>query len=624
MKLPVKFTTALWAYCATFALGSYEMLLDTAKFMLNVWRNNRFAVVRLACGLGKSTVAVCLIASQASRKNRFILVCRDRATVREKAATIGALMGGLNHVGIVWGWNADECHTLCSDKGRTYKKCLRGEWSRTCSICVQNDKCNYFLSQRNLMKPVVVTTASSFLSMCERGQDFSKANVIIDEDLSTFAGVGYSAEELRKIDAFFSMSSDPMTAGAVSRILPLVNLEELRCGCTGDSSDIHYYKSSSRFGRGFFSAITDYARKNSRYLEANGLDELVFGFILFFRTTDSCVASYASVVRNNTVEILKNRLSLAKFTSCKRLMLLDGSAGYSMNDLGAELPVFTCNELGWKHLRGHLNLHVVIANPTQSRIASNTEMAMGMLLSTGSELFGSILWEGKAVLVPHNVRLKSEALADNAITRLHSAMPTAEIVKAPAWSLRGTNDYGHCDTAFLVSAGTFTTVVHAGLCACLRTGTDLPISRLMNADGSPRMHKGRFVEPSVQDAYARNSVAAIYQAIGRTAIRNGGDATVFLAIPSPEWLVALYSLRPFNLDGVQGANRQTESTFRGVVLLMAEPPGTRFGKSAVAAIMGYTGTNAWRDKGKSILYLLKGIYQEDPGDNRYITKTGVS
>ena len=154
--------------------------------------------------------------------------------------------------------------------------------------------------------------------------------------------------------------------------------------------------------------------------------------------------------------------------------------------------------------------------------------------------------------------------------------------------------------------------------------------------------------PAANQYFALSSLDFIYQAIMRTAARNGQRVEAIVALPEPEWFVALvksvlphvalgytYTLVEPTVEqvleydsGMRVRNEQTKSEDRQAAPalppvffdtdpLMARleqviltPPGTTFSKDDAARFMGYSGKHPWKENKERLTHLLEPFFHD--------------
>jgi hypothetical protein len=600
-------------YCALNSITNLAKIKDTYRFIGTVFSDKRFAIIKTACGLGKSTAAIIHIALNAGSETPFILVVPDRATAKGSAFVIGEL-SGRNKVGLYLGWNEMECSELCGEK-YMFKDCLRSSSRSKCRKCESSVKCAYFLSSEQLTRSAVVTTRQAFIGLCEKNHDFSSHTVIFDEDIMKFCDEFLTFKEIGQLQSVFAGSPDPGIRSLLPNLFPTLKLlPSGHIDAFAKDDYIRYQTLDEKLPPGVLGKVIRFLRKSSNNLGSR--EDLLFRFLLYFRSASLCNASFAYAVDTKGVFIKKDRVDLRKFTNFSKFFVLNASACVSLNEFSSDTPVLHCSDLDKHRQAGTIEVYAVLSHPTKSKRAGN--MFEGCCLL--NNYFDEIAHEGSAMLLPHNISNEDSGgvNADDAEIRIKTIAEDRnvklDIYRLSRGFLRGTNRAQHCTSAFFPSTGLFTSVTDIALHVCLRSREDVPWNRFVDSRGAPLMSGGRFRDKVFQEIYTRKCLSELHQGIFRTGVRCGNDVSVIIAVPSVDWLSILYSLSPFRLCAVTPEDHRHHRLCTAWGALVAMPAGTKLTKKEVAIKLGYTSKTGWKDHKGFILQLLAGHYECKKGN----------
>ncbi len=578
-------------------------ILDTSRVIESVSKTDTQLSVQFPCGVGKSTWAVVHIATSAGQGELYIMVVQNRETVFHAANQLRAIMPP-DDVGVYVGWNSEECVSI-SGKPHDFKDCLRDDNQSACRTCDGRDKCNYHRSRSQLGRNVVVMTRESFLVLCEKGCDFSRRRIICDEALLTFVDEAFSADELDTLHRLFTRYGyDNRLSNLLKSLFPSLSFNAFSGAGRIPDGHIHWCELSKVWDGEIVSRIIRFVKAAGDSLLQS--EALVYRFLLYFRTAAMCGASYAYTYDGKILRVKKDRLDLRNFTACRSMMVLDATAALSLSEFAPTTCIYTCPDLDIYAKQGFAKFYVAVGNPTKTRRVKNIEAGLELMQVHGSEIFAA-----GPVMLPLN-RDCDDAIAhvETGITQCASRHGlSVQIRKISRGLMRGTNAMRDCTSAFMAAAGFFTSIEDIALHACLRQRRDLPWSELRNADGSPRMHHGRFTNSVAQDIYMRKAITELYQGIYRSAIRDGRNVSVVLAVPDAGWLLPLWQLMRFTVVDAAHANPQTVQMFTGLSRLVNMSAGATVTKRDAAACLGYPGVDGWKDHKDMLNGLLAQFFQ---------------
>ncbi len=612
-RLKPAFVKMLKHYCHETGMEVTEKLTACCRILEHVRGREKQSVVMFPCGSGKSTWALVHVAVNASRRTPYLLVLQDRASVFRAAAQLKVLMPP-GSVGIYAGWNSAECKSI-SGHDLKYTDCLRDDPKGACLKCSGKAGCHYHKSRSQLGRNVVLMTRESFLLLCERRQEFERHRIIVDEALLTFADREFSADELDVLHRIFNrFTPGKETAGLLGRLFPPLKFRAYGGMVRTPDDRVRWMDLSGAWDPAVSARIMRFVRAAGAGFREH--EELVLRFLLFMRTAAACGASIAYLFDGGRLMVKKDRLDLRAFTTCAGLTVLDATAAVSLSEFAPDTRIWTCPDLESYALQGKASVYAVVGNATKRRRMKNSAAGLELLARHCADIFAG----GPDMMLPFNRESPYDTypgtprfdLADveKGIAGIAVGRGVvANIRKISRGLMRGTNDFRICTTAFFAASGLFTSVQDCALHACLRLKRDLPLSEVFGADGRPAMHHGRFKNDLVQDIFVRMAVGELHQGLYRTAVRDGRDVAVVIAVPDVGWLVPLRQLMRFEVVDAAHPNAQTVQQFKGLSELMNMEPGASIGKRQAAVTMGYSGDGAWKDHKERIYGLLELFFR---------------
>lgn len=667
--LPVSVEHKLGQYCSYPGIERTDTIRQAARFHEHLFTQYRTGVMETPCGFGKSTWALSHMAAHASPSNRYLYVVETvealyrAADILKKLTDVG--------VGRVHGFNEDTCFKLCGQR-HSWRQCSASAEKSVCRTCAANAKCPFFNRSDEERRPILVMAHNGFIQQLERNTGLlDDANVIVDEDLNGFITHEFSHADLKLLRQYASHVNPDL--GAIFPHSTLAHADllaawELPPGVDTVASRNYVFQDEQATSA--LSAVYDSLRKaagtglkpptvfGEKPGESDRAKDVLFELLNVVRPSKANDAAYAfreahpgpnEQDRDIKYVLKKSRFRLDTERSWRKLWILNASAQLSPTPYPENMGIYTCPDL--KPNSELVALHVVSSNPMGSKRDVNIETA------------GIINW-----LLPHlqhhkrvfvSVNKDAQGLEQVRAQFARARVPP-ELVVRPRGRIKGINDAGDCTLAYLVPMSLFTTVDDCALHAALtlrRTFPDMP--KVFNWYRKPHMPGGRFEVPAMRDYYALSSLDQIYQAIWRTAVRNGQRVEAIIAVPDPEWLVALWQTvmpgfvmgtayqliaKPKPEDstayheGIQAqyqagqidADRLMALTHAPVVFFEADrvmqglqivnaPPGSEFKKTDVGAQFGYSGDQAWKANKKRILSLLSPFFEEG-GTNRMLRR----
>ena len=607
-----------------------QRVLDAARFHEHMYRSKAAGVLESHCGSGKSTWAIAHIALNAREDNRYLYVLETVDALHKAAETLCKLASV--PVGRSHGFNPEKCKELCGAE-HEWRECLPKDPKSACRTCAQNSVCPFHNRAAELKKPIVCMTHEGLIRAIEEDSELLKdANILVDEELKPYTTWDVSLEDLRglrrcvpdvPLDGFLpcgtfacdlELARYGVPDGAdvfASRNYVYRNEQEtaaLGPVCAELRRALAMPMSADPFGGG---VKTDHERAKSTLAE-------LLNFFRPSKAQDAYYAFHEKHGKDGTQYTLKRtRFSLELPRGYSKFWMLNASAQLSPYPYPDNLAVYGCPDLpDNSHL---VKLHVVSGHPMKSKLEENVWLSdvalwLGPRLSPGRH---------KNVLVTTN---KDSELADDIKAKIGKALPGAEIVHMTRGRIKGSNDAGWCTLAFISGMSVFTTIDDCALHAALllrRTFPDQP--DVYSREGMPNMRGGRFAIPAMRQYYALRALDEIYQTVWRTAVRNDKPVEAIIAVPGPEWVLALWrtvmphfdlglaykALTKVEKGKIEAGNDTVEYAFDFAMddaidglRIICSPPGQEFPKRQIAEMLGYTGKNPWKDNHKRILRLI--------------------
>ena len=605
-----------------------QRVLDAARFHEHMYNAKASGVLESPCGSGKSTWALAHIALNAREDNRYLYVLETvdalyrAADMLEKLASVPI---GRSH-----GFNPEKCKALCGAE-RTWRECLPKDPKSACRTCVQNKVCPFHNRAAEQKNPIVCMTHEGLIRAIEEDAELLKgANILVDEELKSYTTWDVSLEDLRQLQRCVPDVS-------LDDFLPysrLANLRELADWDIPDEADVfarrNYVYRNEKETTALGPACSELRRALTMPMGGNpfsvdaqanvdGAKSTLAALLNFFRPSKAQDAFYAFHETHGKdgiqYTLKRTRFSLKVPRGYRKFWMLNASALLSPHPYSDNLPVYGCPDLpDNSHL---VKLHVVSGNPMKSKLEQN------VWLSDVALWLGPRLRPGghKNVLVATN---KESELADDIKAKIEKALPGSLIVHLTRGRIKGVNEAGECTLAFISGMSVFTTIDDCALHAALllrRTFPDQP--DVYSKKGLPNMPNGRFVIPAMRQYYALRALDEIYQTIWRTAVRNDKPVEAIIAVPAPEWVVALWrTVMPhFDLGlayeakaeagKIEAGGKTVEYAFDfavdgaiGGLRIICSPPGQEFEKQQVAEMLGYTGNNPWKENRTRIMRLI--------------------
>ena len=657
--LPAGVEQKLGQYCKYAGIELRDDMRQSARFHEHLFTQHRSGVMETPCGFGKSTWALSHIAAHAKADNRYLYVVETVEAIYRAADMLENLTDA--GVGRVHGFNSEACFKLCGVR-HDWWECGATAKESVCRTCPAHAKCHYFNRAAEERKPILVMTHSGFIQQLERNTGLlDDSNVIIDEDLNSFIMQEFRHSDLVLLQQYASHVNPNLGAFFPhSTLAHVAELQKWRVPAGSDTFASRNYVFRDEKATAALSTLCESLRKaagtglnaptvfGTKPGEQERAHDVLCQLLNVFRSTRANDATYAfkelypkSGEDKGQLKYIvkKSRFNLAIERSWQKLWILNASAQLSPMPYPEHMPVYTCPEL---KSNSHLvRLHVVSANPMGTKLTTNLQAAavIGALmphLRRHQKIFVAVSKDGKGL----------EAVRET----LKQGGVEPELVVRHRGRIKGINDARECTLAYLPALSLFTTIDDCALHAALilrRTYADIPA--VFKEPDILNMARGRITMPAIREYYALTSLDQMYQAIWRTAVRDGKQVEAIVVAPEPEWLVALWKTvmpafvlgdarkivkpKPADIasyhEGTQAQYKagqidtdrlmaltnspvvffEADQVMQGLQIVNA-PPGTEFKKTDVGGQFGYTGDQAWKANKKRILSLLSPFFEE--------------
>ncbi|MBT3191086.1 MAG: hypothetical protein HN341_00875 [Verrucomicrobia bacterium] len=611
-----------------------ERVKQAARFHEHVFTTNRSGVLESPCGAGKSTWAMAHIALNARPDQRYLYVLETVDALYNAAQTLKHLTD--TPVGRVHGFNREKCHQLC-DAWRNWWECGAGSPS-ACHTCTAKAGCVYFNRTTEQTRPILCFTHNGFIRLLEDDSPLlDNANIIVDEGLAPFCTDTFTHAELANLQKV----SRQVNVGALFPFSRLAHAQELReaqidQADTFASRNYVYRDAQQTAGTKHVwdalrtgTALGLYAGNPFRPGDIEHERETRARLTNMFRPARQHDATYAFREIHDDqglrYSVTRQRFDLETDRPYNKLWILNASAQLSPFAYPDDMPVYTCPDLpDNSHL---MTIHAVRGNPTRSRQETN------LRLTTVLQAFGPDIRRIRNIMVATNKVKSAYEEIEREVKQWHGQ---ARIVHLTRGRIKGVNTAGTCELAHLTGMATFNGIDDCALHAALilrRTFPDRPY--VFSRNGSPNWPKGMPIMPVMRNLFALRALDEIYQAVCRVCIRNDRPATAIVAVPDPEWLVALWrttmpnfrmghayrekkgTLEVMGKDATTGeVEPQTASYDFEMDDLMAGlsilnmPAGSTIKKKQVAAQLGYESERGWETNKVRIMGLIGHAFDE--------------
>jgi hypothetical protein len=612
-------------------------ILDSARFHEHLFTTYPAGVMESPCGSGKSTWGLSHIALHAGLKAPYMYVVDTLDTLYRAARILEQLNPALQ-VGRYRGFNAERCHTLCG-KHRNWEQCNPSDPASVCHKCDARAACAYFNRDAEIKKTVVVMCHNGLVRLMEAEAAepiLEGVRIIVDEDLSSYLSAKFTLEDLELAQSYIEN-----TGVKLGGLLPHTLMAARQAGhplpdTVKSFAALHYVCRDER-------ETTDASRLCKQIalaLRTGGLNpfkhslaeherarQTVFELLNFFRPSIRGDATYAfreiSSTQGVRYMLKKNRFDLGQGTSGAKLWILNASAQLAPIAYPESMPVYGCPDL--KQLGNGLALQVIAGNPMQSKEDAHVETACRIIRD-----ILKVTWQNRPhqnVFVATDRSTVHKEKLEEAVREAFGA--AVKIVTLPRGRIRGSNEAGNCTIACLAGMSLFSTIDNIALTATLTVRRMIPVApSVLTRRGIPAMSGGRFRWRLLQEIYALSALDELYQAIWRTALRNGQPVEAIIVAPDAEWLSVLWRAMMPGFK-VHAAHKYAERGFKvdpvmdGFVYLISVMPGAEYSKADIARLLGYRGDNAWKDNAVRIMNLLGPFYEQDPGNVQVLRRKAI-
>lgn len=456
-------------------------------------------------------------------------------------------------------------------------------------------------------------THQGFLILAEQGKINSKSSVIIDEDLQTMLSVDFTLKELLDIDRWTCKVTGnqyrnlaQLLPGTLMERYVEIGIKQYDPALNNPTYCGNHYAAFSPDTKTVKVGLSDIGMAISSAM--GSVPEHIWKFYFFFRSardiaTDFILHETQDKSGMPRLHLKKNRIGLGDI-DVRKLWILNASATLAPTTYPDSMKIHRCVDLQPNSHR--VNLYVIEANPMRSKVEENIK-ATKALLKAHPELKNHT----KVLLTLS----KQDAGGSKITKKLKPVLNNdADIKVINRGRLKGTNEASDRTLVVLSCMSVFTTVDNCAMELALNEKRTIPRTTIYNSKGSPKMHRGYFEVPDIQEIYACSALDELYQALYRSAIRMDQDVDVAIAIPHLEWLSALHRtvLPDFSL---QAANRWKDGKLednpqvRGFCELLEMGKGESIKKADVAEKLGFNGKTAWKDNKNKILFWLEPFFE---------------
>ncbi len=598
-------------YLSMFEIESTEALRNSLRFHEHLFNHEDRGVFETGCGFGKSTWALCRIATKASAGEPYIYIVETLDAVRKAGGVLQRLNSDLN-AGIYHGFDREQCRGLTGQE-YNWRQTIRGD-DCVCNTCAHQDECTFYSRDQALRQHAVVMTHQGFLILAEQDRIRPESTVIIDEDLQTMLSADFTLKQLLDIDRYACEMTGNQYRN-LSALLPGTLMERYVEDEVRDYDPALNHSTYCNQHYALFSPDTQTAERGlgdiamAISMSGGSVPEHVWSFYFFFRSardmeTDFVLHETQDQGGMPRLHLKKNRIGLGD-VNVRKLWVLNASATLSPGIYPESMGIHRCLDLQPNSHR--IGLYVLEANPMRSKAEENLEATRALL-------------EAHPELQSHTQVLlalsKKDGDGENAIGEIKPFLDeSADIKVINRGRLKGTNEASDRTLVILSCMSVFTTVDNCAMTLALQTRRTIPISTICNEQGRPLMHRGYFAVPDIQEIYACSALDELYQALYRSAIRRDQEVDVIIAVPHIEWLSALQRtvLPGFSLEA---AYRYKEGVLKekplisGFCELLGMDTGECIRKCDAAETLGYNGSSAWKDNRERIRFWLDPFFEE--------------
>ena len=599
-------------YIATFGLDSTDALKNSLRFHEQLFNQKPTGVFETGCGYGKSTWALCRMASKANSTHPCIYIVETLKAVKHAYNTLTALNPTLDS-GMYHGFDQQQCKAL-TGTAHSWQETIKGDHC-ICTTCAHQNQCSFFTRDQALKQPVTIMTHQGFLILAEQNKINSKANIIIDEDLQTMLSVDFTIKTLLDIDRWVQRTTGNAYRN-LKKLLPGTLLEYYISRNIRDYDPTHnnptfcgnHYSCFSPTTQTVKDGLSDIGYAISKSITS--VPEHVWKFYFFFRSarthpTDFVLFESQDSTGVPRLYLKKNRIGLSDIKANK-LWVLNASAALNPNTYPDSMKIHRCVDLQPNSHRA--NLYLIEANPMRSKTKANIAATAALL-------------EAHPEFQTHNDILltlsKQDENPEAIIDQLKPALSKKASIKViNRGRLKGTNEASDRTLVILSCMSVFTTVNNCAMTLALNNHRTIPLGTIYHDHdhGAPRMNRGYFSVPDIQEIYACSALDELYQALYRSAIRRDQEVDVIMAVPHLEWLSALHRtvLPDFSLKAAyrwKDDQLETNPQVEGFCELLGMTSGETIRKLDAAVELGFRGKSAWKDNKDKIVFWLEPFFK---------------
>ncbi|MBL7077753.1 MAG: hypothetical protein ISS31_09800 [Kiritimatiellae bacterium] len=625
-----------------------------ARFHNHMFKTYRSGVLESPCGAGKSTWAFCHIALHAGPTDRYIYVTETVDALYRAADAIQSLTE--TPVGRVHGFNEAQCQSLCGHK-RTWRDCQPRDSRSVCHACNRRVDCAFFNRQVQEDRAILCMTHSGLMRALEDGRELLEdANIIVDESLNPFSTWEVQISDLKNLKAHISPDIDLGKLFPYSTVSHTIEHRRWGLGTQVDTFSRRNYVFRDERQTAGITDVYNQLRACLANIESLNPFKSVTGVVQRARDTLSDLLSFfhPSMLNDATyafhevagkeglrLVVKRNRFDLGTRRKYRRLWMLNASAQLCPYAYPDGMAVYTCPDI--PENSNLVAIRVVRGNPTTKRAAQNTWLGYVALM------FGNRRVRHNRIVVATNKSGEHLETVRAQLEKLYG--PGIDITHLARGRIKGENIAGDCTLVCVASMATFTTIDDCALHAALqvrRTYPDRPL--VYTESGDPNWPGGRFQIPAMRQYFALRSLDEAYQTIWRGAVRNDLPTEAVIAVPDPDWIVALLrTVMPGArlgacykvIDEDPAAQAEWQDTDRdrelaalvshkpfafaddeqmtGLQQLISVPPGTEIKKLDVAGVFGYEGAHRWKDNKHRIMRWI-GDFFESGSTNRLLRR----
>ena len=527
-------STTLQKHCKSMAMESTERLLISASVMEQLYLMQEKSILNFPCASGKTTAAIALAATYASRDNRMWVVTQKVQDVCRIAEELRKL-----------GCNALEWHgynpSLCHIERERFISQKNGFFCRTCdNQCTAKHK---YLSRNAwdyLDCDVLVTTHSHWQATVNTESFHETVGfVIVDEAPSLMEYFSLNNEEINRIHSIFNNRE-------LSAIFN-TDIQYIRTKC----EDGGCYRIPQLNTLRKSKEIIQYIHKKFAHEDMFSEDfELIKTFLNFFSSTEI----YAMLEKPEG----KFKLSFIRGDVDIRTkvphMVLDGSALMS-DSFWEGFTIYECDAL--EQTYPNTRLDILNVNPSKSALSKKDKFErLHKMIIASITSNQAILKKKSPIVVFQNKELKNDKELKEHLTILEQELNDLDlnIIDMCRGEHIGSNKAKDA-VLCAIAMSLFNNVSYYVLRTALVNHCDIQPERIWKRKFYlPHMKRnGGFCDYDIQKTYCRALVVDLYQTIMRGCVRVDPEAeyNVICTISGPDIIHILHEELPgasFNYD----------------------------------------------------------------------------